>query len=411
MLSPYRVLDLTTERGLLCGQLLGELGASVIAVEPPGGCAARRLGPFVDDRPDPDHSLLWWAYSRNKRSVTLDITQATGRELLLQLVRDADFLLESFDPGWLAQYGLGPDDLARVNPRLIYVSITPFGQTGPKAHYADSDLVILAAGGPLVLTGDDDRAPVRLCVPQAYLHASADAAVAALIALHARARSGQGQHIDISAQQSVTLATQSYILATALNAPEVRRTAGGLKSWHLTMRLLYPASDGWVAITFLFGSAIGPFSRRLMHWIYEEGGCDLAMRDKDWLGYTQRLLDGRESVEEFERVKQTVENFTRTRTKAELLRASIERSLLIAPVATIADVLASTQLAARNYWQPMQRPDGAGETLVPGPFAKFSQSSLTLGRPPRLGEHTAEVLSALGVDAATQAAHRRAGII
>ena len=224
----------------------------------------------------------------------------------MRLVRDADFLLESFDPGWLAGYGLGPADLAAINPALIYVSITPFGQHGPKAGYADSDLVILAAGGPLVLTGDDDRAPVRLCLPQAYLHASADAAVAALIALHERVRSGRGQHVDIAAQQSVTLATQSYILATALGAPEVRRTAGGLKSWHLTMRLLYPASDGWVAITFLFGSAIGPFSRRLMHWICEEGGCDTAMRDKDWLAYTQLLLDGREPIEEFERVKRTI---------------------------------------------------------------------------------------------------------
>lgn len=413
MLSPYRVLDLTTERGLLCGQILGDLGADVVAIEPPGGCPARRLGPFAGDVPDPDRSLVWWAYSRNKRSVTLDVTTPVGRDLLLGLAAEAHFLIESYDPGFLASHGLGPDDLARVNPRLIVVSITPFGQTGPKANYADSDLVILAAGGPLVLTGDDDRAPVRLCVPQAYLHASADAALGALIAHHERARSGRGQHVDVSAQQSVALATQSYILAAALGAPEVRRTAGGLKSWHLTMRLLYPASDGWVAITFLFGSAIGPFSRRLMHWIHAEGGCDLATRDKDWIAYTQLLLDGREPVEEFERVKRVIEAFTRTRTKAELLRASLEHSLLIAPVATLADVVASPQLAARDYWQSVERPDGAGAMRSPGPFAKFSAQPLRYEhRPPRLGEHTDEILGGeLGLPDEELAMLRREGVI
>jgi crotonobetainyl-CoA:carnitine CoA-transferase CaiB-like acyl-CoA transferase len=406
MLRPYRVLDLTTERGLLCGQILGDLGADVVAIEPPGGSPARQLGPFAADRGTPDSSLVWWAFARNKRSLTLDVTRSAGRALLLRLAATADFLIESFDPGYLAQHGLGSDDLGRINPALVYVSITPFGQHGPKAAYADSDLVILAAGGPLVLTGDDDRAPVRLCVPQAYLHASADAAVAALIAHHERMRSGRGQHVDIAAQQSVALATQSYILAAALDAPEVRRTAGGLKSWHLTMRLLYPARDGWVAITFLFGSAIGPFSRRLIEWIYAEGG------DKDWIAYTQLLLDGREPVAEFERVKQTIEAFTRTKTTAELLRASIERSLLIAPVATIADVLASPQLAARDYWQSIERPDGQGPMQVPGPFARFSAAPLgPPRRPPRVGEHTTAILDELGLDAAAQAALRHEGVV
>ena len=186
MLTPYRVLDLTTERGLLCGQMLGDMGADVVKIEPPGGSAARAIGPFYNDAPHPDRSLYWWAYNRNKRAITLDIERDAGRELLLRLVERADFFIESDNPGQMARHHLGFDDLAKINPALIYVSITPFGQDGPKASYADSDLIIMAAGGPLILAGDADRPPVRLGVPQAYLHASADAAVAALAAHHER---------------------------------------------------------------------------------------------------------------------------------------------------------------------------------------------------------------------------------
>src|SRR3990172_4668373 len=193
MLSPYRALDLTDERGLLCGQILGDLGADVIAVEPPGGAPARRLGPFYKDEPHPDRSLYWWAHARNKRSITLDIESRDGRALLLRLVETAHFFIESDRPGAMARRGLGYDDLAAVNPGLVYVSITPFGQDGPKAGYADSDLILWAAGGPLALTGDTDRPPVRVSVPQAYAHAGAEAAVAALIAHYQRERSGRAR--------------------------------------------------------------------------------------------------------------------------------------------------------------------------------------------------------------------------
>ena len=126
MLSPYRVLDLTNERGLLCGQILGDLGADVIKVEPPGGSPARKLGPFFQDQPDPNRSLYWWAYNRNKRSITLDLTRAEGREILFRLAKDAHFLIESDSPGHLASLGIGYQDLAAKNPALIGVSITPF---------------------------------------------------------------------------------------------------------------------------------------------------------------------------------------------------------------------------------------------------------------------------------------------
>src|SRR5277367_4902894 len=216
VLSPYRVLDLTTERGLLCGQMLADMGADVIKVEPPGGSSARGIGPFYKDVPHADRSLYWWAYNRNKRAITLDLERETGRKLLHRLVERADFLIESHNPGHLAQRTLGFADLAKINPALIYVSITPFGQDGPKANYADSDLIVMAAGGPLILYGDEDRPPIRMSVPQAYLHASADAAGAALIAYYDRLNTGLGQHVDVAAQESLGLAQQSTLLSATI---------------------------------------------------------------------------------------------------------------------------------------------------------------------------------------------------
>ena len=392
MLSPYRVLDLTTERGLLCGQILGDLGADVIKVEPPGGSPARRLGPFYKDRPGPNHSLYWWAYNRNKRSVTLDIDSSDGQQILRRLAERADFLIESQSPGFMAGRRLGYDHLAAVNDKLVYVSITPFGQDGPKAAYADSDLIILAASGFLALTGDDDRPPVRPSVPQAYLHASAEAASAALIANHERQRSGRGQHVDVSAQQSMNQATFASSLVASLGLPENRRLSGGFKYGDYLLRQVYPSKDGHVAITFLFGTAIGPFTRRLMEYIYEEGFCDEATRDIDWIGYGDLLMKGEIPHDEFDRVKLVVEAFTKTKPKAELLQAALERSLLMAPVATIDEVAASEQLAAREYWRTLEHPELDRDVRYPGPFAKFSKKPIEYRRrPPLVGEHNREV--------------------
>ena len=392
MLDHYRVLDLTNERGLLCGQILGDLGADVIKLEPPGGSSARRMAPFFQNEPDAEGSLVWWAYNRNKRAITLDISHPEGKQLLRRLVASAHFLIESELPGTLAELGLGYEDLAADNPGLIYVSITPFGQHGPKASHADSDLVILASGGPLILTGDDDRPPVRVSVPQGYLHASAGAAVAALIASHERHRSGKGQHIDISAQQAVAQATQSSILAGPLSDAEISRMSGGTKIGPLPIRLVWPAKDGHVAITYLFGSAFAHFTKRLMDWIYEEGMCDEATQQTDWVAYGGYLFSGPEAIEDYKRLTQIVEDFTLTKTKAELLQGALDRGLLVAPVTTLDEVVNSEQLASRDYWTSVDHGQLGRAIRYPGPFAKFSAAPITYRRrPPRLGEHNHEI--------------------
>ena len=408
LLSPYRVLDLSTERGLLCGQVLGELGADVIKIEPPGGSPARRIGPFRHGRSDDSEaSLYWWAYNRNKRSITLDVTSAEGRNVLLRLVERADFVIESDNSGAMAALGLGYDDLAAVNSKLIYVSITPFGQDGPKASYADSDLVILAASGFIALTGDDDRPPVRVTVPQAYLHASADGAAGALIALWERHRSGRGQQVDVSAQQSMNLATFCSSLVAALGMSENRRLSGGYKYGDYLLRQVFACKDGHVAITFLFGNAMGPFTRRLMQWVHDEGFCDDATRDIDWIGYGELLMHGAVPHDDFEGLKQTLETFTKTKTKAELLQAALTKRLLVAPVATIDEVVSNEQLAARDYWRDV---DGV---RYPGPFVKLSPQPIEYRlRAPRLGEHNREVyIDELGMSEAELADLQTKGIV
>jgi len=413
MLSPYRVLDLTNERGQLCGQILGDLGADVIQIEPPGGSPVRRRGPFVDDVPHPDRSLQWWACNRNKRGVTLDLDSGRGQEMLRRLAASADFLIESETPGVQAQRGLGHDELAALNPRLVYVSITPFGQTGPKAHWADSDLVLMAASGPLLMTGDEDRAPLRVSVPQAYLHAGAEAAGAALVANHERQRSGQGQHVDVSAQQAIALATQSYVLASAAGFFDAQRMAGGAKVGPFTVRFVFPASDGHVSITFLFGPSAGPFTRRLMHYVHEEGFCDVATRDKDWIGFFEKLMNGDETMTELERIKETVADCTRTKTKAALMQIALERDLLMAPVATTREVVANAQLGHRGYWQTLAHPELGRDVVYPGPFARPSAMPIRYRRrPPTVGEHNHEIYgSQLGLGADEIAALATAGVI
>ena len=143
MLSCYRVLDLSNEKGFLCGRALGDFGADVIKIERPGGEPGRNIGPFYHDEVDPEKSLYWFAVNAGKRGITLDIETADGREILKELLKKADFLIESFRPGYMDSIGLGYDELSRLNSGLVMTSITPFGQTGPWADYQADDIVLV----------------------------------------------------------------------------------------------------------------------------------------------------------------------------------------------------------------------------------------------------------------------------
>ncbi len=398
MLSGYRVLDLTDERAQLGAFVLAQMGAEVIAVEPPGGSSSRKIAPFANDVEDPDSSLRHWAYNRGKSSVVLDLEDQADQRTFRELVETADILIECESPGSMTARGLGAEALASLNPALIHVSITPFGSEGPKAHWQATDITIQAAAGNMAITGDRDRAPLRAggTLPQAWAGAASEAAGAALIALFERqTRSGLGQHIDLSVQQSMSQCAMSAPLATPLSATNTKRIAGGANLQGIPIQLQWPCKDGQVSVTFLFGAAFAGFTQNLMDWVFEEGFCDEETRTKDWLDYAMMLLDGRESVEEYQRVCGVLGEFFATKTKAELLDGTMERRVLITPVATTAEVMASEQLEARRYFETVGHVDGS-TVRYPGPFARFSKSPLqVLGSAPATGAHNEEVLSKL----------------
>ena len=396
MLSEYRVLDLTDERGHLAAFILAQMGAEVIAIEPPSGSHARQLAPFAEGIDDGEHSLHHWAYNRGKKSVVLDLDTPDGISELRRLIAGADVMFDSFDPGVMASLGLTPSEIAELNPHMIDVSITAFGGDGPKANWEHSDLTLQAAAGNMVLTGDDDRSPLRAggTLPQAFGNAASEAAGAALIALFERqSTSGLGQHIDVSAQHSMNQCTQSNSLATPLGATPPTRLAGGVELGGIRIQIMWPCLDGYASVSFLFGPAFAPFTRNLMAWVYEEGFCDEATRDKDWVEYALMLLDGRESKEEYQRVKDILTEFFATKTKAELLEAAMKRRVLITPVTTTEEVVNSEQLDFRGYWETVEHGDGS-MVDYPGAFAKFAETPLkVLAEAPRLGDHTVQVLN------------------
>jgi crotonobetainyl-CoA:carnitine CoA-transferase CaiB-like acyl-CoA transferase len=188
---------------------------------------------------------------------------------------------------------------------------------------------------------------------------------------------------------------------------ENRRLSGGYKYGDYLLRQVFACQDGHVAITFLFGNAMGPFTRRLMEWVHAEGFCDDATRDIDWIGYGELLMHSKVPHDDFERLKQTLETFTRTKTKDELLHAALTKRLLVAPVATIAEVVANDQLASRDYWRQV---DGM---RTPGPFVKFSAAPIEYRRAaPRIGEHNREVyVDELGLSEAELAELQAKGVV
>ena len=386
MLGHLRVIDLSDERGHLASRILADMGAEVIMVEPPGGSHARVVGPFVVGSPGPDSSLVHRSYNRGKSSVAIDLASQAGMDQLQVLITGADIVMTAGRPSEIEGQGLSPDTIAAWNPQAIHVTMTPFGWTGPKAEWASTDTTLLASSGQLSMTGDADRAPVRIGLSQAWLHACADGAMGALIAIHERDRSGLGQHINVSVQTSVMAATQSFILSHGYNSPSATRMAGGVKIGPWELRLLWPCLDGHVSISYFFGAGIGPFTQRLMNWIHEEGMCTEQDRSVDWIGYGVELATGAVPMEHYVRMKdEVVADFIATKTKAQLLEASLTRRVLIAPVTTVEDVANFDQFDDRDYWQDVKHQDGS-TVPYPGPFAKFSGTPLrSLPAAPSLG--------------------------
>jgi len=388
-LAPYRILDLTTYRGWLAGRMLADLGATVIKLEPPGGDPGRGIGPFAGDVPDPEGALAWWAYNRGKQSATVDLASPEGRERFLSLVAGADAVIESFEPGQMEAWGLGLDDLLAVNPGIVFTRITAFGQTGPYAGHAASDLTVTAAGGAAwIASSDEDRAPVRITAPQSFLHASAEAALHTAVGLFHAAETGEGQQFDVSAQLAVVRTLLDALMHAYTDGVMIRRERLGKPSPYSPFTQLFECADGLV-IAFTGGSLA-----QYRAWAREEGDSipDFfeAISDEELKARGVALVMA--SAELRTGLAAWLETFFAKRTRHALVTGGMKRHLIIAGVNTVGDILEDEQLAARGYYQLVSHPGWQKPTRLPSVWAHLSRTPL-LETPaaPRVGEHDAAV--------------------
>lgn len=387
LLGPYRALDLSNETGFLCGKILADFGADVIKVEPPGGEPARRLGPFYHDIPHPEKSLYWFAYNTNKRSITLNLESPDGKDIFQRLAQRADFVIETFPPGYLEHLGLGYSVLSQLNPRLIMTSITPFGQSGPFKDYKSSDLIAWATGGLLYLCGTPEMPPVRCNADIAYCQAGAQAAVATIIAHNYRQLTGEGQHVDASLQESITGILWQTPQWWDLNQVIVTRLGRFIKRGTLHRRNNYPCKDGYVSWQ-LHTAHLGRRTRALVEWMIEEGKASEELKAAPWEEIDFNTI----TPEQNDAWEIEFEKFFLTHTKAELAQESVKRSIMIFPCNTTEEVRQDEQLAARDFWVEVEHPELKTTIIYPGAPAKLNEAHWQMyRRPPLIGEHNEEI--------------------
>lgn len=393
LLLPYRVLDLTDESGFLCGKILADMGADVLKFEPPGGDAVRAIGPFPDanDNPPSKESLYWLSYNTGKRGLTLNPERPAGQALFKRLVSSADFVVETYPPDRLEELGLGFDVLRELNPRLILISITPFGQSGPYRHYKGGDLVAMAMSGMMSLVGRPDRPPLRVSLPQAPMWAGMYAAAGGLLAHYHRELKGLGQQVDISLQSSLLWAMANAPAFWATNRTVPRRAGRqvtGRSVTGATMQAIYRCKDGYINFIIYGGAAGRRSNKALVAWLAEEGLVSERLRQKDWDSFN--IAESTQA--EIDELEQPTAELFRRYTKAEFLAQGFKRGMLGYPVADAGDILADPHLKSREFWRNVEVP-ALGQTLkFPGGFARFSEATAGPRRAaPRIGEHNIEI--------------------
>ena len=410
-LQGFRALDLTEEKGLFCGKLLADLGVDVIKIERPGGDLVRRKGPFYKDLPDPEKSLFWWALNLGKRGITLNVEDRDGQEIFKRLVASADFVIESFAPGYLKRLGLDYLKLSKINSKIIMTSISPFGRTGPYRDWKASDLVMIAMGGQMYLLGDPDRRPVRISYPQAYFIAAGQAVAGMLIAHWWREKTGEGQHVDVSIQESVAWITQDATLFWDLTRSNVTR-AGPLRrrpDTGVTSPFVWRCKDGYVCYTVIGGTMAGATQAALVQWMDSEGMADDFLRGIDWPNFdwaTQRQADVDPIVERFGA-------FFSKHTVDELFQGALQRRIILQPVATAEDVVQNEQLSARGVWVQVEHGElGASITYPRSPLTLLGSEGKQPIRAPLVGEHNVEIFKReLGLSTYEMVTLKQRGVI
>jgi crotonobetainyl-CoA:carnitine CoA-transferase CaiB-like acyl-CoA transferase len=374
-LNGLRVLDLTDYRAQLCGRLLADMGADVIKIEPPGGDRARRIGPFVDDVAHPDRSLFFWFYNLNKRSITLDLAQPQGTEILLALAKSADLVIESFKPGRMDELGLGWKALHQLNPALILLSITSFGQSGPYRHFEADDSVLTALSGMLYVNGSPGQKPVRPLGLQAYHSAAYYGAIGAMCALFARDRDGAGQWIDLSMQEAATAAVE-HVAGSFFGEGRVEPRRGTLH-WSRYFRV-GKCRDGYI-----MHCTLGDWTS-LVEWIAADGKAQDLIAP-EWQDVIYRAAHA-------EHLFDVLDEWVKDYSRDELLERAQTLRLPYATVRAPEALFDDEQLLARGYFVSVDHPELNRTFRYPGAPYLFNGSPWRVyRRPPLIGEHTSEI--------------------
>ena len=387
-LPPYRVLDISEELGAYCGRLLADLGADVIKIEPPGGDPSRRLGPFYHDQPHDERSLFWFIHHAGKRGITLDLVSESGRSLFKRLLAKADVVVESFLPGYLDRLGIGPAALMAEKPDLVVTSITPFGQSGPYQRYQASDLELMALSGCMSVAGEPDKPPVRVTHPQASYWAGTYATAGTVLALIHRGNTGEGQHVDVSAQAALVSALGHAPSFWDLNREDQKRHGVYLVGRSVTgakMQVLWPCRDGYLNFIIYGGEMGRKTNQEIVRWMLEKGmDVPAFLREKEWARFHIATV----TQEEIDTIEAAIAPFFRQVTKAEFYQGVIERDMLGFPDATPEDILADAHLEARGFWEDVPHPELGTILCYPGAFARAEGVEIGIKRrAPLTGEH------------------------
>ncbi|MBP0463156.1 CoA transferase [Roseomonas sp. PWR1] len=394
-LAGLRVLDLTRVlAGPTCTQMLGDLGAEVIKIErPEAGDDTRGFAPPF--WPETKESAYFLGVNRNKKSVTLDMAKPEAQAILHRLLETTDILVENFKVGALAKYGLGWDQLKAKYPRLIYCSITGFGQTGPYAPRPGYDALIQAMGGVMSLTGEPNGSPQKVGIPVADLFAGLYGCIGILAALNHRNATGQGQQIDIGMLDThvAWLANQGMnYLATGDNPPRL-----GNQHPNISPYQEFPTKDGYIILAVGNDPTFERFCKAF--------GCAHLLAD-------ERFATNPKRVANRDLVTETLTPVMKSRTTADWVAALEAEKIGCGPINTLADVFADPHVQAREMTLEMQHGSGATVKVIANPVKLSATPPTYRSAPPVLGEHTDEVLGGvLGMDAAEIAALRAKAIL
>jgi benzylsuccinate CoA-transferase BbsE subunit len=389
-LTGLRILELADEKGQFCGKLMGDLGADVVKIEPPGGEPTRRVGPFLDNIPHPERSLSFWHYNTSKRGITLNLETADGRQLFRGLAASADVILETFPPGYLASLGLGYESLGTQNPGLIMCALTPFGQTGPWRDYMTSDLLHIAAGGQMASCGYDevdapDAPPIAPGGGNAWHMGCHYAYIAIMAALVYRTVTGRGQYIDVSIHEACALTTEAAIPTYIYRHEVVRRHTGRHHAPGPTPRTQFRSKDGKY-VTALVSGRLNPRYVKELAELLDSYGMAGDLKDPKY--QDPKVIEAnRDHI-----IEELVGDFIANLPAEEVYHAAQARGFTWGAVRASEELLEDSHLHDRGFWKQVEHPELGRSFIYPGEAAIYNGSPWCISRrAPLIGEHNKDI--------------------